>query len=352
VPDDQDAVQMSAQSLIDILACPKCGSAVLRRGGGLVCQVQGHAFDVVGDVPVMLPETLGRDVQHEKDLAVRDDYVVYVRQAIDAFTPGQVILDLGAGNRDTSNSSVVRSDIIITPFVDIVLDAHHLPFRDATIDFVHASAVFEHLKQPFTAAEEIFRVLKPGGHVYAECAFVYPFHGYPGMYFNASTEGMRSLFSKLDEVLIAVAPWQMPSFAVETLLAEYIRMFRPETDVEREFVDALKALDRFPIRSFDLRFTQAEAARIAAAVTYIGMKPLGDARPLVPAAVLERWERDPELRARHPNPHAILTTIQSDGVVDSLMLWAKRTGAGQFPKIAACFNEPRFSRSLTPQVKS
>ena len=42
-------------------------------------------------------------------------------------------------------------------------DCGRLPFRDATFDFVSASGVLHHTPDPRKGAQEVFRVLKPGG---------------------------------------------------------------------------------------------------------------------------------------------------------------------------------------------
>ena len=55
---------------------------------------------------------------------------------------------------------------------DVVGDAHHLPFRDASFDRVFAFNVFEHLREPARAAAEIARVLKPTGAVAIHTAFL------------------------------------------------------------------------------------------------------------------------------------------------------------------------------------
>jgi len=46
--------------------------------------------------------------------------------------------------------------------------AERLPFEDAFFDCVHSNHVFEHLNNPMDAIREVFRVLKPGGHIFIE----------------------------------------------------------------------------------------------------------------------------------------------------------------------------------------
>ncbi|HQT92724.1 MAG TPA: class I SAM-dependent methyltransferase, partial [Candidatus Kryptobacter bacterium] len=45
----------------------------------------------------------------------------------------------------------------------VMADAHRLPFRSNSVEFVIASEIIEHLNDPAAAAGEIWRVLKPGG---------------------------------------------------------------------------------------------------------------------------------------------------------------------------------------------
>jgi SAM-dependent methyltransferase len=45
----------------------------------------------------------------------------------------------------------------------VFADAHRLPFKNDSLDFVIASEIIEHLNDPAAAASEIWRVLKPGG---------------------------------------------------------------------------------------------------------------------------------------------------------------------------------------------
>ncbi|NNE50774.1 MAG: class I SAM-dependent methyltransferase [Sulfitobacter sp.] len=59
---------------------------------------------------------------------------------------------------------------------DLYCDAHDLPFRDGSVDVIYAAAVWEHLAFPQLAAQEVARVLKPGGHFLGSSSFLEPWH--------------------------------------------------------------------------------------------------------------------------------------------------------------------------------
>ena len=49
------------------------------------------------------------------------------------------------------------------PNVDVVADAHALPYTDGSVHAIYCEAVIEHLYAPHQAVGEMYRVLKPGG---------------------------------------------------------------------------------------------------------------------------------------------------------------------------------------------
>lgn len=73
-----------------------------------------------------------------------------------SFIPHHKILFVDLSNK---NLRVLKSDASIP----VLADAHALPFKDESQEFVVASEIIEHLNDPGTAAREIWRVLKPGG---------------------------------------------------------------------------------------------------------------------------------------------------------------------------------------------
>lgn len=119
---------------------------------------------------------------------------------------GGTTLDLGAGlvghtdhaAAGTPPRHVVTLDIDTALRPDVTGDAHALPFADETFDTVVASQVFEHLHDPFVAASELCRVLKPGGRAVVAVPFLYFLHQLPHDYFRYSANGLRSLFEPTD----------------------------------------------------------------------------------------------------------------------------------------------------------
>jgi SAM-dependent methyltransferase len=134
-------------------------------------------------------------------------------QLISELKPGSIFLDFGAGIKRAEElaPNAVFIDAVHFPNIDIVNTADNLPFRSDIFDLVVSQAVFEHLPNPFQTANEIFRVLKPGGRVLIETAFMQPFHADPNHYFNMTIEGLRKIMEKFDILDLEVMPYQMPS---------------------------------------------------------------------------------------------------------------------------------------------
>ena len=186
---------------------------------------------------------------------------------MNAHAVGKRVLNLGSGvgrfdAHLAAGIKMIKLDIDpAKPGLDVVADAHHLPFRAASLDVVYSIAVLEHVRQPWVVAGEIARVLKPGGHVALELPFLNIIHDQHD-YFRFTDKGIRSLFdeSRFDVVLDQVGSGG-GSFASAFLLY-YLAQFVPTSLGKKVWLHSmqyvfglLRYLDVLIDRSPDLRVT-------------------------------------------------------------------------------------------------
>lgn len=122
-----------------------------------------------------------------------NEYPTRFLQLLADLPPDAVVLDCGAGGRRTPDRRVIALEYVHHPRNDVQGDALRLPFRDGCFDLVLSQAVLEHVTDPALAVREMSRVLRPGGVLYAEAAFIQPVHMAPHHYFNVTPHGMRWL---------------------------------------------------------------------------------------------------------------------------------------------------------------
>lgn len=99
-------------------------------------------------------------------------------------------------------SHIVTTDIIPTPGISSLADAHKLPFPDCTFDSYVAMEVLEHLKSPEEAATEIWRVLKPNGTAIISIPFLFRVHGDPDDFQRLTKSGLMELFQRFSSIEI------------------------------------------------------------------------------------------------------------------------------------------------------
>lgn len=305
-------------NLYDILACPACKVRVIRQDETLTCTQCHKAYPIVNGVPVLLPDASVPVTQYQDELNIRPSYDPWVHRVVLQSLPARaVILDVGAGNLTLSLPNVIRMDVTLTPYVDVVGDAHAMPFLPDTFDFIFSLAVFEHLRQPFIAAQELYAALKNGGYIYHECNFVFAYHGYPHHYFGTTQQGIEQIFASYEKLRSGVAPYQMPSFAIRMLLVSYLRDMSVSDDEEVQTYRAMlqNILDQ-PLGAYDRFFTEEAALRTAAGVFFFGRKVADGATTVIPQAIQDIWHQDATLQQRLPNLFDL-------GTASNVLVWAK-----------------------------
>ncbi len=127
------------------------------------------------------------------------------------FLPSEpIIYDIGskearagyAFGKPPKGAKVVCVDMEEGVGVDLVADAHDLHMVESdSVDFVTSISVLEHVRYPQQVVKEMYRILKPGGIIYINVPFVFPFHADPNDYYRFTYKGIDILcedFNKLD----------------------------------------------------------------------------------------------------------------------------------------------------------
>jgi predicted SAM-dependent methyltransferase/uncharacterized protein YbaR (Trm112 family) len=181
-------------------------------------------------------------------------------------------LSLGGGPT-RAYSQLVNVNIGPFPNVDVVADAHLLPYCDNVVDGIHCEAVLEHLRHPEQAIREMYRVLKPGKKVYVCTPFLQAYHGYPHHYQNFTLTGHQYLFSSNSFQILEAGTCVGPVHTMLSLTEIFIDQYMPKLIAKpvslawRLLARALYPLDKF--------VNVKDNAYILASTTYlVATKPL------------------------------------------------------------------------------
>ena len=106
-----------------------------------------------------------------------------------------VIADIGSGGRLIS-PDVITFDRYICGTTNIIGDIHALPFKNESLDCIICTGTLEHVKNPWTAADEFYRVLKAKGKIYIATPFMQGYHPDPADYWRFTEDGLIQLFKR------------------------------------------------------------------------------------------------------------------------------------------------------------
>lgn len=192
------------------LICPSSKKTLgFFEDGNLVYDDQTSLFSSVYKPIMGVPNMRGISCEEEKinfleeakSLPRQDSNDLDIPLIQEALNSNEFVLELGAGVDKCDNPKLIKTDAYLySTDLHCIADAHSLPFEDNTFGYVYSLAVFEHLHSPWVAAEEIYRVLKPGGKVFTLTAFMQHLHGYPNHFFNMTTSGLERIFNSFEVV--------------------------------------------------------------------------------------------------------------------------------------------------------
>lgn len=155
-----------------------------------------------------------------------EQYHRALQMHLDSLSEETVNLSIGGGPKRIAEH-ITNLNIGLFPNVDVVGDAHALPYADDSLDFIHSDAVFEHLYDPVKAANEMYRTLKKGKYAFVCTPFMQAYHGYPHHYQNYTITGHRQLFQSVGFKVVESDVCVGPIYTIVDINAAFLNEYLP-----------------------------------------------------------------------------------------------------------------------------
>jgi SAM-dependent methyltransferase len=208
------------ENVANVVCCPACHAALRSGRRQLQCEGCGIAYRLQNEVPIFIQEDALAVASDHVSNPIGADFEAILRKG------NEFILHIGAGATAQKYPNCVEFEHKIFKHTDVVGDAHHLPFRDASFDRVFAFNVFEHLRGPARAAAEIARVLKPKGLVAVHTAFLQAVHEEPSHFYNTTEYGLREWFADFEIEKLSVSPNFSPGMMLAYLMSSVLNVMQ------------------------------------------------------------------------------------------------------------------------------
>lgn len=312
--DPEDAGSEADSWFWPLLRCPADQGELQQESGCLRCRDCDAIYPIADGRPVLIDDA--------KSLFTRDEFVTGGRDApggerrdarlrgllrrllppisanfkaresygrlaelLNEADPHARVLVIGAGDGGTGASPLasgasfrlLHSDVFLGPEVDLICDAHELPFASGSFDAVVIQAVLEHLIDPAQCVREMHRVLKPDGLVFAETPFMQQVHMGAYDFTRYTLAGHRRLFRDFERLEdgACCGPGMALAWAWRYFLCSFTT--RP---VPYRIAAAFAQLTSFWLVWFDRFLIDREAAQDAASgVFFLGRRaeaPISD----------------------------------------------------------------------------
>lgn len=280
--------------LMPILACPVCRARLEAGDAQLTCSACGRSYAVRDGVPRLFhPGSLFATLS---SASCSDAAPGWLRTQLSGWAPQMttwvdetifrmlnespkdaLILNLGSGeglfdDRIDPGLSMINFDVRAVPRANVLGDGHFLPFQDESLDAVFSNAVLEHVARPWIVAEEIRRVLKPGGRILICVPFLNIIHDTHD-YFRFTDKAIEVLFPGFDKIAGGVSAGG-GSF-LGPFLVEYALCFVPGS-LTKKLGRRVLSFVLSPLKYLDLMVRRSAHLRITAdAFYFVGVKVAG-----------------------------------------------------------------------------
>jgi SAM-dependent methyltransferase len=202
--------------LSNILMCPYCSGEIIQMETDVQCSNCHIKFGLskAGQIDfrlktskqIMVPFTLTPEFVPKKSVF---DSSKGFNKFSQNYSNGGMLLDLGCGKAE--KKAVFEHQGFKYVGIDydsddatFLADAHALPFKSGSFDFIYSTAVLEHLQYPFVAVDQAFRVLKSGGVFLGSVAFLEPFHG--NSFYHHTHYGLFNCLERSGFTVLKISP--------------------------------------------------------------------------------------------------------------------------------------------------
>jgi SAM-dependent methyltransferase len=312
-------VLASLDSVVRLLACPRCRSQLVEDSRGFRCTdlsclyAATNSFPIIGGWPVVVDferSVFMHQVVDERSTPLEGTQVSTalhrsgiqrvprllrgVWKPLNRIAERNVsrLLDMLPGRRSRvlvvgggtigngldrlyacgDDTEVIGIDLYGSDVTQLVADAHAIPLQTGSVDAVIVQAVLEHVLGPMEVVREIHRVLADDGLVYAETPFMQQVHAGAYDFTRFTVSGHRYLFRWFDE--IDSGPTAGPGTVLLWSLDHLVRgLTRSQTAgrLVRALLFWLRFLDRY--------VDNAYALDAASAVFFLGRRSDTDLTP-------------------------------------------------------------------------
>ena len=227
-----------------LLTCPKCSKTLRRskkKDNHLICinrncKYHNIGYHIKNNFPVIIPFSEEYCVLNKKNILkainsydktkkenINLKYIKYIFAGIsinteknykylaDYINRSHKVLIIGGGTRGAGSKTFFKKckrnnyqidslDIYPSPNVNLIADAHYLPFPNESYDIIIIQAVLEHVINPYKVVSEIYRILKNEGIIYAETPFLQSVHMANNDFTRFTHSGHRWLFRNFLEI--------------------------------------------------------------------------------------------------------------------------------------------------------
>lgn len=143
----------------------------------------------------------------------RYEVVKFVRQNLPPLLRGGLVLDAGSGATEEQYFRGMLDaarfhtfDIFVRSGLVYVADIERMPIREGSYDVALCTQVLEHVPHPPIAVNELYRVLKPGGHLILTTPQTAFLHEIPHHYFNHTCFGLRMMLEQAGFEVLKLEP--------------------------------------------------------------------------------------------------------------------------------------------------